>query len=70
MNLKNGVSQEISKALQVYIQKHGLPKQILLEMSNQLEEVQLPDGMNIVTKAVRIPKNILLIGVEDGQVGE
>lgn len=70
MNMKNPIPQEISLALQNYIQKHGLPEQILLEVSDQLEEVQLPEGMNIVKKVVRLPKNIVYVGVEDGQISE
>ena len=59
IDLKN-TAQEISIALQQYIQKHGLPEQILLESG--LESVPLPEGMNIVVKSERIPKNIILIG--------
>ena len=65
MNMKNPIPQEISLALQNYIHKHGLPEQILLEVSDQLEEVQLPEGLNIVKKVVRLPKNIVYVGVED-----
>ncbi len=61
-DMKKPMLQNTSDALQAYIQKHGLPEQILLEYSDQLEELLLPEGMSIVTKAVRIPKNILLIG--------
>lgn len=65
MNTKSSLSDNISMAIQNYIAKHGLPAQIL-EVSNQLgEPVVLPDGMNLITKSVRIPKNILLLGVED-----
>lgn len=70
MNMKNSIPQEISLALQNYIQKHGLPEQILLEVSDRLEEVQLPEGLNIVKRVVRLPKNIVYVGEEDGQDSE
>ena len=66
MNPKNTITAEISNAVQNYINKMGVPPHIL-EYSDQLENVILPDGMKIVTSAVRIPKNILLIGVQDEQ---
>ncbi len=58
MDMKN-VDDSVSTALKVYIAKHGLPDQILLETS--LESVKLPEGMNIIVQSVRIPKNIILI---------
>ncbi len=65
MNSKNSLSDNISQALQNHIAKHGIPAQIL-EVSSRLgEPVVLPDGLNLITKSVRIPKNIMLLGVED-----
>jgi len=61
LNMKD-VGQSISDALQHYIKKYGQPPQILLEVSNKLEEVPLPDGMNIVVQSLRVPKNILFVG--------
>lgn len=52
----------ITAALNYYIKKYGEPPQILLEVSDQLEKISLPDGMNIVKKAIRVPKNIIFIG--------
>lgn len=61
ISMKN-INDSVSIALQRYISKYGLPEQILLEKSDKLEEVSLPDGMNIVMRSVRIPKNLILIG--------
>ena len=67
-NSKLSLSDNISQAIQNYIAKHGFPAQIL-EVSDQLgEPVVLPADMQLVTKVVRIPKNILLLGVDDGMV--
>ena len=66
MNMKNTIPQEISNAVQNYINKMGIPP-CILEHSDQLVNVQLPEGLQIVVKAERIPKNILLIGVPDEQ---
>jgi len=64
------VNDSVSIALQRYIAKHGLPEQILLEVSDQLEPVKLPDGMNIVIRSIRVPKNIILIGeTNEAQMG-
>ena len=49
-------------ALEHYIKKYGMPPQLLLEVSDKLEKVSLPEGMNIVQKAIRVPKNIIFIG--------
>ena len=64
MNPKNNITNEISLAIQNHILKMGIPPQIL-EHSDQLEQVELPEGLQLVTHSVRIPKNILLIGVQD-----
>ena len=64
MSNKNSITDEISLATQNYIQRMGIPPQIL-EHSDQLEKVELPEGLQLVTHSVRIPKNILLIGVQD-----
>lgn len=61
-DMKQPLSKNVDDALQNYIQKHGLPTKILLEVSDQLPEVFLPEGMNIVIKSVRIPKNIIFVG--------
>lgn len=62
MNPKNSTSIEIQNALQFYIQKNGYPPQIL-EVSDQLDSVELPEGLQLVTNVVRIPKNVILLGV-------
>ena len=64
INNMNKINENISQALKNYIEKHGLPEQIVLEHGG-LEAIELPESMNIVVSAVRIPKNILLIGSLD-----
>ncbi len=64
MSQKNTVQQEISNAVSFYIQKNGFPPKIL-EVSDQLGNVELPEGLQIVMSAHHIPKNIFLIGVND-----
>ena len=59
------VSKNVSTALQYYIKKYGEPPQILLEVSDKLEEFSIPDGMNIVVQSFRMPKNIIHIGVSN-----
>jgi len=58
------VKQSISDALTRYYEKFGFPPQVL-EVSDKLTEVPLPDGMQIVVKVHRMPINILLIGDEN-----
>ncbi len=66
LNLKQD-DYGIPVALQYYINKYGLPSEILLEVSDKLEKVNLPDDMNIVVKAIRVPKNIIFIGEVDAK---
>ena len=54
------LDENVRNALDSYIEKNGLPEQILLETG--LKELPIPEGMNIVVKTVSIPKNVLLIG--------
>ena len=61
LNLKQD-NYGIPTALEFYIKKYGMPPQLLLEVSDKLEKVSLPDGMKIVKKAIRVPKNIIFIG--------
>ncbi len=55
-------AENIDNALRYYIKKYGMPPQILLEVSDKLEEFSLPDGMNIVVQSFRMPKSIIHIG--------
>lgn len=64
---KNSTPEEISLAVQNFITKFGFPPSVL-EVSDRLEEVELPEGLQVVVSAVRIPKNILLLGSEE--IGE
>ena len=67
-NSKLSLSDNIYQAIQNYISKYGIPAQIL-EVSDQLDESIVPPAeMKLVIKVVRIPKNILLLGVDDGLV--
>ena len=65
-NPKNPFSSEVSAAVQSYIDRYGFPPQVL-EISDQLEKVELPEGLQMVVSAVRIPKNILLLGSEESE---
>lgn len=61
---KGTTQDEISNAVKIFIEKHGFPPQIL-EVSDKLEQVELPEGLQLVKNVVRIPKNIMLVGTED-----
>lgn len=66
-NPKNSFPSEVSAAIQSYMDRYGFPPQVL-EISDQLEKVELPEGLQMVVSAVRIPKNILLLGSEESSV--
>lgn len=55
---------EISNAVQKYIQMNGYPPQIL-EISEQVDQKELPEGLQMVVHAVRLPKNVMFVGTED-----
>lgn len=61
---KSSTPKEISLAVQNFIDKFGFPPSVL-EVSDRLEAVQLPEGLQLVTNVVRIPKNIMLVGTEE-----
>ena len=61
---KSSAPEEISLAVQNFIDKFGFPPSVL-EISDRLEKVELPEGMQVVVSAVRIPKNIMLVGSEE-----
>lgn len=61
---KNSTPEEISLAVQNFIDKFGFPPSVL-EVSDRLEKVELPEGLQLVTNVVRIPKNIMLVGTEE-----
>jgi len=63
-NPKQSLPDNISLALQNHIDKFGIPAEIL-EVSDQLEKVELPEGLNLVTNVVKMPKNIILVGRVD-----
>lgn len=66
MPMKKTPQEDVMDALRYYIEKYGQPPGILLEKSINLNQVELPEEMNVVIKSIRIPKNMLLIGsVED-----
>ena len=60
---KASTTEEISLAVQNFIDKFGYPPSVL-EVGQTLVNVQLPEGMQVVVSAVRIPKNIMLVGGE------
>ena len=53
------LSENIRLAVEMYIRKHGTPPDIL---ETPLKDIPLPEGMNIVTRWINLPKNILLVG--------
>ena len=61
---KSSTPEEISLAVQNFIDKFGFPPSVL-EVSDRLEAVVLPEGLQIVKNVVRIPKNIMLVGTEE-----
>lgn len=61
LNMKN-VPGSLSDGLERYFSKYGRPPQILIEVSPKLENVVLPEGLNIVVRSERILlKNVILI---------
>ena len=58
---KASTTEEISLAVQNFINKFGYPPSVL-EVGQGLENVVLPEGLRVVVSAVRIPKNIMLAG--------
>jgi hypothetical protein len=60
-NMKAPLSENIQQALDYHTKKYGAPPNIL-EHSNQLSDVPNVDGVEFVS--IRIPKNILYIGVK------
>jgi len=66
-NPKNSFPSEVSAAIQSYMDRYGFPPQVL-EISDRLEKVELPEGLQMVVSDVRIPKNILLLGSEESEV--
>ena len=61
---KSSTPEEISLAVQNFIDKFGFPPSVL-EVSDRLEAVELPEGLQVVVSAVRLPKNIMLAGTEE-----
>lgn len=61
---KSSTPEEISLAVQNFIDKFGFPPSVL-EVSDRLETVEMPEGLQIVKNVVRIPKNIMLVGTEE-----
>lgn len=60
LNMQNR-NQSISDALQRYYDKFGLPPHII-EVSDQLKEYKLPEGLQLIVNVAHIPMNVLLIG--------
>ena len=61
MDMKKPLADNIRQAMEYHTKKYGAPPNIL-EHSNQLSGVPNVDGVEFVP--VRIPANILLIGVK------
>ena len=54
------LSSEVETALKQYQARYGYPPSIL----ESGMEIPLPEGMNLVTKIIDIPKNIILLAVD------
>ena len=57
-------SDTVSTALQSFIDRYGVPPEVLEHNT----ELPLPEGLTMVTRVVSIPKNILLLGVPDEEI--
>lgn len=71
---KSSLSENVFNAIQRYTEKYGLPTSILIEHhpSVKFQDVILPVGMNIITRAQRVVlPSMLLIGEtnETSQMG-
>ena len=55
------IAAEISWKVQEFFKKYGYPPQIL-EFG---AAVPLPEGLSIVTKVVKLPKNVMLMGMKE-----
>ena len=60
---KTPISNNISNALQRFVEKFGQPPQVL-ETALPFNEVVLPDGLQLVIASSHLPKNIMLMGIE------
>lgn len=72
--IKGALPENVSAAIKRYTEKYGLPESILIEHnpSVKFEDVILPVGMNIITRAWRVVlPSMLLIGEtnETSQMG-
>jgi hypothetical protein len=56
------ITSEISFKVKEFIKKYGYPPEVL-EFGSVMPV--LPEGLSIVTKVVKLPKNIMLMGMEE-----
>lgn len=56
--------QSILEALERYYRRFGRPP-CILEAGAGFERTDLPDGLSLVVKSVRIPSNVILIGMDE-----
>lgn len=61
MKMENPICENIRQALEHHEKKYGKAPNIV-EYSNQL---QAPDVEKVTLKPIQIPKNILLVGVQE-----
>lgn len=57
------ITDEISFKVKEFIQKFGYPPEIL-EFG---QDISLPEGLTIVKKVVKLPKNIMFMGMKEGE---
>lgn len=59
---KSSIPTNIQNAWQNFFEKFGQPPQVL-ETAIPLQEIELPEGVQLVISASHLPKNIMLMGM-------
>lgn len=55
----------VSEIIRLYQIKHGVPPQIIEYSTKQIGKINLPNDMKIIVRAIRLPLNHYLAGVDD-----
>lgn len=55
----------VSEIIRLYQIKHGVPPKIIEYSTKQIGKINLPNDMKIIVRAIRLPLNHYLAGVED-----
>jgi len=67
LDMKTPLPENIQKALDYHQKKYGKVPNIV-ECSEKFEAKELPILEGVVLNRIRVPKNILLVGVQDDTV--